>query len=226
MPMSKVLYISPKDNSLKFTNRIYKNISQVKSVTIDFLEIGFSDKSHEQALDVISKYSKDDLIIFAGHGGSNYLQGSIDRDNDSYKKERFIDKSNIQVLKEKKVISISCNSSDKLGQLAKENGVISFMGFGDLPTDNEIIEEVNKTLPEINAIFKGELVGILSKSLSLALLNKHTFVELESSIRFFTNKSMLKILKTRTKHKYILADHIANISYENKIFGDSFSTIY
>ncbi|MBN2891117.1 MAG: hypothetical protein JXL97_04550 [Bacteroidales bacterium] len=218
--MSRILYISPKDNTLKFTNRIYKNVSQVTSA-IDLFEIDYSDKSHENALTSISECSKNDLIIFTGHGGSDYLQGSVERDKESYKKERFIDKSNIQVLKNKKFISISCNSSDKLGDLAKENEVISFMGFGDLPTDNEIIEGLNKTLPEINSIFKGELVDILSKSLSLALHNNNSFIELQSLIRFFSNKSMLKILKTRTKHKEILADHIANIAYENKIFGDS-----
>ena len=223
--MNKILYISPKDKSLKFTNRIYKNISQVKSVTIDFLEIGFSDKSHESALNAISECSKTDLIIFAGHGGSDYLQGSVDRDNDSYKKEKFIDKTNIQVLKNKNFISISCNSSEKLGKLAKESGVISFIGFGDLPTENEIIIEVNKSLPEINAIFKGELVEIISKSLILSILKKHTFVEFQSLIRFYSNKSMQKILKTKTKHKRILADHIFNIHYESKIFGNSFSKI-
>jgi len=223
--MSKILYISPKDNTLKFTNKIYKCISKAISA-IDLIEIDYSDKSHENTLAIISESTKNDLIIFAGHGGSDYLQGSVDRDYNSYKKERFIDTSNIHILQGKKFISISCNSSDKLGKLASENGVISFMGFGGLPTDNEIIEVLNKPLPEINAMFKGELVSIISNALSLGITKNYNFVEFQSLIRYFSNKSMRKILRTNTKHKTILADHIFNIHFENKIFGDSFSQLF
>lgn len=223
--MSKILYISPNDNTLKFINKIYKHISKLESVTIEFIELEHSDKSHKEAIEAISKCSTNDLIIFSGHGGSDFLQGSVDSDNDNYKKEKFIDNSNIQILKDKKFISISCNSSDKLGKMAKENGVISFMGFGDLPTDNEVIKELDKPLPEINAKFKGELSSILKKSIYTALEYEYTFVELQSLIRFYANKSMIKILKTKMKHKEVLADRVFNIAYECKIFGSSFSKL-
>ena len=109
------------------------------------LEEGFKDRySYHELKDTQSEdkarylLGKDEssLAVILTHGSSSYLLGSEPRRrrNDVSEPSYFLKASNLEVLRNKVVFCLSCDSNG-LASAAMDKGVTSFVGFDDVPFD-------------------------------------------------------------------------------------------
>lgn len=238
--MSKIFAIYPidKSTSTNFLNRI--NTFEVRNMASDWhcYKIYFSDEDHDACL----KASKGErFIFFMGHGGETNLSGACGRngetpadmlvreDNpDFYNKEEFINASNLAEFKDQILFCFSCNSNrntpKSLGRLAIQNGVIAFVGFGDIPTD--YIEGVAISKRCI-ALYKCIIVRVIKLALLLATRNNSDVYSLVRLIQILTTKEIQELLltKSRIRHKKTIVDYLVKFKNEIRIFGDRYASI-
>lgn len=234
MAKKKILIIHPHDRTTFFLNELKNHLVDKFNNQITVFDIEPNDKSHTKCLEEISLLSKEGLIIFLGHGRSDALAGSKgdwftpDADWEEianhpelfYYKETFIGRNNFSVFKERKVFCLSCRSAEKVAEFSAENGVISFLGFGDIPTSaGEFGENVT---PEVVNAMQRELNYIIKTSLSISIEKKLTFEGLLNHIQFITSQRLTDVLVNQKNfnERHILADHLYYLKTDAKIIGD------
>ena len=238
--MSKIFAIYPidKSTSTMFLNRI--NTFEKRNLGSDWhcYKIYFSDEDHEECL----KISKDEHFVFyMGHGGETKLCGACgkygerpadlqvrEENPDYYIKEEFINASNIAEFKNQILFCLSCNSNrntpKSLGRLAIQSGVVTFVGFGDIPTD--YIEGVAFSKRCI-AIYKGIIVKVVKQALLLATRKNGDVYSLVRLIQILTTKEIQGLLLTKAniRHKKSIVDQLLCFKNEIRIFGDRYASI-
>jgi len=238
--MSKIFAIYPTDEreSTKFLNRISTYLTRNLKEYWHCYKIGFSDDDHANCLKQ-AKESPAKFILFMGHGRSDCLYGSCAKANSDfispdaerenielYKNEQFIDGSNIGSLNNKVFFSFSCNSNVNrvgvLGRAAKENGVLCFIGFGDIPTDYMEKEDFP---PKAIAVYKGLIVKIIKESLYISIVNNYTVDRLVDLIKISTYKEIQTLLHTKNRHKKVIIEKLLLFKNDIVIFGDKFETV-
>lgn len=240
--MQKSLFIiHPKDSTTTFLNKIKKHISICFPEDAHFFDIQTNDKSHQECIEAIKVHQSNGLIIFLGHGTSYKLYGSkgsgsvygneiIQAESPSliYDNNNFINFSNIDVFANKKIISLSCNSNGKIGKEALMKGAKVFLGFGDLPTSIDELEDLGEksesgtSLKSIVKNLKSELNYIIKKSLEIGIRNSLNFNQLCDLIKFITNQRITYFLidcKTFNERR-IIANHLYDIKKGIIIYGD------
>lgn len=239
--MIKVFAIYPidKSNSTKFINRI--NTFEMRNLGDEWhcYKIHFYDEDHADCL-AASKTSR--FVFFMGHGGESKLCGScggkgelnvapiVRKENpDYYIKESFIDVSNISEFKGQIFFCFSCNSNRNnarsLGRAAIEEGVLAFVGFGDMPTD--YVEGVNFSKRSI-AIYKGLIIKIIKHAVCLATEKNMSVDSLVRVIHILTTKEIQSLLMAKNciLHKGSIINKLVEFKNEIRIFGDRYATIY
>lgn len=236
-----VIYPTDKVNSTKFLNRINTHAKRELNEMWHCYKVKFSDNDHERCLTEAS-LSPSKLIIFMGHGTSYSLAGSCASEDNSfiseealelnpqsfYNKQDFINASNIDFLKSKILLSLSClsNRNDKksIGRNAIEKGISSFIGFGDIPTD--FISQNNFPKKAI-AVFKGKITKIIKNALCASIKFEYNVQELVDLIKILTNKEIqnLLIVKKGHRHKGIIVKHLYLFKSEIIILGNKFEKI-
>lgn len=238
--MSKIFAIYPidKSTSTKFLNRI--NTFEMRNMGLGWhcYKIHFSDEDHESCL----RASKGERFVFyMGHGGETKLCGACgskgemaadalvrEENPEYYIKEEFINASNIAEFKSQILFCFSCNSNrntpKSLGRLAIQNGVISFIGFGDIPTD--YIDGIPFSKRSI-ALYKGIIVRVIKQALLLAVNrngNVYSFVRI---IQILTTKEIQNLLQTNARilHKKAVIDQLVMFKNDIRIFGDRYAKI-
>ena len=186
------------------------------------------------------------FVIFFGHGKSDILCGSkgkyydnlgfnnevlfLENPRDYYYKETFIDKSNINIFKNKNIFCLSCNSNEKIANYAIDAGANSFIGFGNIPTSiEEFIDlKYENVSSDLVRNMKTEINYIIKTSLNLAIKNNSTIEQLGNNIIFFSNQRIADILVNQKKYKdrFILTDNIYLFKKEMKIFGNKNSKLF
>lgn len=225
--MSDLLIIKPFDTSIKFLNRIISHINRELSgiFDIEYIEIGCHDESHNKTLEVIQNFNKKGLVLFLGHGKSDYFMGSRCEETgiENYSKEEFIHKDHLEVFENKKILALSCNSADLIAKNAVEQGASSFIGFGDIPTDNEIYSIQGMPLPHLTARFKGALVEIFKKSIVYSLKQNLSIEGFYSILSLYINKKIADIIMLHKglRERRYLADTLFYLKNEIKIYGKS-----
>lgn len=238
--MSKIFAIYPidKSTSTKFLNRI--NTFEVRNMVTDWhcYKIHFSDEDHDACL----KASKGErFILYMGHGGETKLCGACGRNGempadqlvrrentDYYIKEEFVNASNIVEFKDQILFCFSCNSNrntpKSIGRLAIQNGVVSFVGFGDIPTD--YIDGV--AFPKrCIAIYKGIIVKVVKQALLLATRRNGDVYSLVRLIQILTTKEIqgLLLTKAQIRHKKAIVNQLVLFKNEIRVFGDRYASI-
>ena len=239
--MSKVFAIYPIDKcySTSFLNRI--NTFEMRNLGDEWhcYKIHFSDKDHNDCI-AASKSSR--FVLYMGHGGETKLCGScgkkgemdvdiqIRQDNpDYYIKETFIDSSNISEFKGQIFFCFSCNSNrntaKSLGRIAIQNNVLTFVGFGDIPTD--YIESIHFSKRCI-AIYKGLIIKIMRFAIYLAAKENLTMDAMVNIIRILTTKEIQSLMNSTNniRHKEDIIKQLVQFKNEIRIFGDRYATIY
>lgn len=238
--MSKVFAIYPIDKcySTGFLNRI--NTFETRNLGADWhcFKIHFSDQDHDDCL----KASRGErFVYYMGHGGETRLCGSCgkhgeehvdalvrEENEDYYIKEAFIDINNIGLFKDQIFFCFSCNSnrntSKSLGRNAIQKGVLSFVGFGDIPTDyNEDISFSKRCI----AIYKGIIVRIMKQALALTIKSEGSVYSLVRIIQIMTTQEIQKLLLTSAniRHKNIIIKRLCVFKNDIRIFGDRYAKI-
>lgn len=237
MQGKRILIVHPYDKTTLFLKRIESHLQAKFEGDIHYFSIKPNDKSHKLCLNRIESHTTKGLIIFLGHGRSDKLYGSKADEYSAfvssdaaqefpekyYYNDNFINKKNIDVFKGKKVFCLACNSREKIAQYALENGVTSFLGFGDIPTSlNEFEDKEEKVTNDVVIKMKTELTYIIKKSLLLSIAKGLTFEGLLDRIQFITNQKLTDVLANQKsfKERYIFADYLYYLKREIQIIGD------
>jgi hypothetical protein len=238
----QILIIHPYDKSTSFLERIKNHLQSEFQEDCHYFNIKPHIASHKQCLLEINNFSNDGLILFMGHGKSNCLYGAkgdyygtienelVKEENPEkyFYEDNFINDKNINIFKDKKVISLSCNSNGQIGRKAIEFGAKVFLGFGDLPTSVGELEdkgEESKTgtsLLTIEQAIKTEINYIIKKSIEIGVVNNYSFVELVNLIHFISNQRISDYLVNQKKinERKLIANYIYDFKKEIKIYGN------
>lgn len=239
--MSKVFAIYPIDkaNSTTFLNRI--NTFEMRKLEDDWhcYKVHFSDKGHD---DCITAAKSTRFVLYMGHGGETQLCGSCGKygeqdveasvrleNPDFYIKESFINSGNISRFKGQIFFCFSCdsnrNNARSLGRIAIHEGVLAFVGFGDIPTD--YIEAVKFSKRSI-ALYKGIIVRIMKYSVYYAAKNNMTLDAMVRLIGILTTKEIQHLMRTKSaiRHKKSIINQLILFKNDIRIFGDRYVTVY
>lgn len=133
--MSKLICIYPVDVTTDFLLPIYEQLG----VLPDFVGYRFdtNDSSKTKNLfDALYQLDNDAFIFFIGHGASNKLYGSVDKDGE---KNILFNKVNTEFVKKTNFIGIACRSKEFADKHFQNH-----IGFGDITSDySEVMAERN-----------------------------------------------------------------------------------
>jgi hypothetical protein len=235
MPSVYCIYPEDKQQSLKFLNKINTYLLKKLMEEWHCYKVRPNNKDHELSIySAINSNAR--FILFMGHGKSDCLFGSctneyneftstdakLEQSIEFYKNENIINIDNIGKFKNKIFFSFSCNSNvnskNSIGRIAIEKGVISFIGFGDIPTD--YIEKNNIPLKAIS-VFKGILTTIIKRCILCSIENNYSVQGLTNLIKLETTKRIHQlILDSNYRHKDKLIEILFLFKTEMVIFGD------
>ncbi|MCQ2348387.1 MAG: hypothetical protein MJZ65_04275 [Paludibacteraceae bacterium] len=238
--MSKVFAIYPldKSSSNSFLNRIHTFETKMLRDDWHCFKIHFSDEEHEKS---IKSANESHFVLFMGHGGDTQLHGACGKygeltcdaiaGNENpqfYDKEVFIDTSNIGRFHNQIFFCFSCNSNKSstksLSRLAIANGVQTFVGFGNIPTD--YVEGV-KFSKRCIAFYKGIIVKIIKYSIFYAVENNETVDNLVQIIKLLTTKEIQSLEMQRPFHdKDAILNQLYKFKNDIRIYGDRYAKIY
>ncbi len=240
--MHNVFCIYPNDRTTSSINRIVRHLHHRTPISIRTYKVRANSISHENCLEEVAKLSNETTIFFFGHGRSNYLYGAVANTFDNigdtssidpvegfaYNHMTFIGQQNIDVFRDKKVFSLACNTAKLkgIGQIAVEKGGAKvYLGFGEIPTSKEEIEErlKLKNIPKrIAERFKGEINIILKEALSYSIENNHTFSEFSNQIAFVTNRRAYDIVMNHKRFAYrrLIADMLYLFRSQMRLYGN------
>ncbi|WP_299231637.1 hypothetical protein [uncultured Bacteroides sp.] len=203
-------------------------------------KIRYSNEDHEACIrKAIESNAK--LILFMGHGRSDCLFGScnkqsqdfisqdaIHENSEYYRNEYFIHSNNISRFEGRIFFSISClsnrNDTKSLARNAINKGVITFIGFGDIPTDFI----VGKNIPlKAIAIYKGIISKVLKISIYISIQNNYTVEEMVSLIKVLTIKEIQKMILSpyKNRHKETIIKNLYLFKQEIMIYGNRYERL-
>lgn len=238
MSVKPILIIHPNDKTTSFLDKIKNHLIEKFDEQVHHFNIYPTEKSHNECLERISIHPKNGLIIFLGHGRTDKLYGSKGEKYDNsdfvseaakdenpdayYYNDNFINESNVEVFREKKVFCLACNSNDKIAGYAITKGAKSFLGFGNIPTSlSEFEDKEEKVTNEVVVRMKTELNYIIKTSLTLSIENGFTFDALLNHIQFITNQRLTDTLTNQKnfKERHVFADYLYHLKNDAKVFG-------
>jgi hypothetical protein len=233
-----ILIVHPNDKSTEFLNRIKNHLIENFSSQVHHFNIHPNKASHDDCLKRIDEHSPDGIIVFLGHGRSDKLYGSkgdlwdnrefvspesiSETPEKYYFNDDFINDQNFEIFRGKKVFCLSCNSREKIGKLAVENGAISFFGFGDIPTSiGEFNDRGENVSHDVVIKMKTELTYIIKTSLTYCINRGDSFQGLLNTVRFITNQRLTEVLTgdKNFKERSLLADYLYYLKNEATVHG-------
>ena len=181
--------------------------------------------AHNECLSLISNATVGSLILFLGHGQSDKLFGaSSDGATSNYKAFRekgFINKDNASIFANKRVISVSCNSNEKLGKYAEAGKCQCFVGFGYIPTDWVVERERYTIKLEDVQYFNEILCCIVASSIIYSIHHKFTFDQFERFFKILANKKIIeKFHHEYSENAWWIDESLYNLKDEIKVFGE------
>ncbi|MBS1508040.1 MAG: hypothetical protein JSS79_15475 [Bacteroidetes bacterium] len=234
-----ILIVHPIDKTTKFLDRIKNHLIGNFDNQVHHFNIHPNKTSHIDCLHRINEHSLDGIIVFLGHGRGDKLYGSkgdlwenrefvspesiSERPDKYFYNDDFINDQNVNIFKGKKVFCLSCNSREKIGKLAVENGAISFFGFGDIPTSvGEFKESGVSVGHKVVMKMKSELTYIIKTSLTYCINRGDSFQGLLNTIRFITNQRIAEVLMRDKgfKERSLLADYLYYLKTDAIVHGD------
>jgi len=195
MHNSIIYFIFPKDETTDFLDEIFNHVSTKTEANITLHRIEtISDHTSflDKANDILPENG---TIIFMGHGMSTALSGAS-IGTSSY--GPFISESELSIFKNRKVVLLTCRSTEYLKQFGKDCGLKAGLGFPNLITDPyEILypeepERVNGIKNTDIDLFKKLLVDIVKYSLEEYIIEKLSFYEFYKRIKLRVQKALIQ----------------------------------
>jgi len=128
--------IHPIDENLFFLKKLIQQLQTTYPGNFQHIRLGNNKLSHDICVSKIRDAKENDLICFFCHGRTDSLLGCSYKADHSpnsgcYVHGKFIDAGNIEILKDKKVFCLACDSNH-IGRMAIEAGAKVFLGFDDI----------------------------------------------------------------------------------------------
>lgn len=212
------------DDTTDFLEGIYTYLKENTEAEINLIRL-ITREDHSAFFEFIHKIDDNELILFLGHGTSHGLSGA--RTN-IYETDAFITERQLNVFKNKKVILLSCRSDQYLNTYFKDCGLKSAIGFPNLITDFQEIEEhdnpkrVEDITKEDVELFKNAIIDIVKYSLGDYININLTIFHLFNRIKLRINKRIIKFyIETSNKGKLplgkMLNDMVDGLTFLEKI---------
>lgn len=211
--MSKLICIFPEDKTTDFLLPIYEQLESMSDFVGYRFDTNESSKT-KNLYDDLKQLNDGPIIFFLGHGASNKMYGSVDKDGN---KLTLFDKTNTEDIKNTKFVGIACRSKD-----FAYSHLLNYIGFGDITSDySEILEERNIGDPDylewaseediIN--FQNEFVGAITDAVRLSeCANLHLIYKMT---KLCFNKRIASLLVNRHLQNYReIADMLYDVSDE------------
>lgn len=226
-----ILVVHPLDPSTKALKRVGNYIKHSFPNEVHVFNIHPNEMSRLSCYDAIQKCSINDIILFLGHGSSFALYGSKGKMYDKadfvsyaaqneypelyYYNNFFINKDNWNILKDKRLICVSCMSND-FGKTLFDNDILhSVIGFGNLPTSKGEFKEIGiNANPHLIAWMKGEINWIIKRSVVYSYLMNYSFTMTGDLIKFVIQQRIAMHLHSKNRFRYVLAKQLTMIKDE------------
>jgi hypothetical protein len=234
------IYPTDKQESTAFLNRINTYLCRELGDMWHCYKTKYTDADHISCIQK-AKASNAKFILFMGHGRSDRLFGSCNKNSpdfiavdavlenpEFYRNEYFIHAGNIENFKNKIFFSFSCFSNrNNVGCLARNainKGVTSFVGFGNIPTDYTSEDQI--PLKAI-AVYKGIISKVIKISICLSIKNNYTVEEMISLVRLMINKEMQMLIFSSHKNRYkdIVISNLFLFKQEIVVFGNKYERL-
>lgn len=226
-----ILVVHPLDPSTKALKRVGNFIKSSFPHEVHVFNIHPNDGSRFSCYEAIRKCTTNDIILFLGHGSSFALYGSKGKMYDKsdfvsydaqkecpelyYYNESFISKANWDLLKDKRLICVSC-MSNAFGKSLFGKGIVdSFIGFGNLPTSKGEFNEMGITAnSHLIAWMKGEINWIIKHSIEYSYFMNYSFSMTGDLIKFVIQQRIATHLHSKNRFRFIIANQLAMIKEE------------
>lgn len=168
-----MLCIFPSDETLSSFNPLIEKINK----EIDVIKMEVDDMGN--VLEKLRILPDNADILFIGHGASHCLYGAIE----DGEKTIFINSKNVEILKNKNIIALSCRSSEFL--YTHRHLFNSYLGFGNIPSDwEEVLAE--RDLGDINYL------ATIDKNDLQYYVDKITTISIYGLLNFLVHRSFEK----------------------------------
>lgn len=213
---NNITIIYPRDKTTDFLSAIPEYLfAKHGERRFVYHRVGFSKEEHEDCVSQIKELSKNDFVIFLGHGRSDGLLGAW---NDGFQRRPLINKNQISILRNKMVFSLACRSTDFFS-LSQINSI----GFSSLITEmNEVYQERQRPhnglayqwiKSEDILNFKNILVSIVQHSLDDFIKGNCSMEELYLLLKLRFNKKISSLIMQNSPES---VHGVANLLYESK----------
>ena len=231
-----MLLINPIDPTIKCLRRTTRNIARRTGAGVVW--VFPNDYSRKACRSKIANCSKNELIVFLGHGRSDALFGSKGKwyahlgqvsaaaiaaaPDRYYLDDNLIDESCLYLFRDKKCVLFSCNS-DEFGVKMVQAGCRAVLGFRRLPSSIDELKDdwyLNMADRQMAAAISGILNVAFRNALVNGVRNGHTFAELEGDLRFEINSQVGRLMKTRACFKAAISDVLIEMARDIQAIGD------
>ncbi len=177
------------DPSTEFLSGIISNLDKSK-IANNLLRIEPTDESYSSVFNEIAQMKKNSIILFLGHGHSSQLYGG--ECPNSFPKKAFVKKGEMNLFNQQFLFLLACNSADLIKSSVVSSKITKAIGFGELPTSMEEIEN-NRRLSTAGIsistieLFKKEIVDSISKAFTLV---NYDFNKLSDYLRLIIDKKI------------------------------------
>jgi hypothetical protein len=203
------------DPSTNFLFEIIKNL-QNKEIKFNLIEIYPNEESYIKSLEAISMFEKKSFVLFLGHGTNEKLYGG--EKLPSFPKKEFVNVNQMGIFENQNLFLLSCDSSGLLKSSFKIAKLSKSIGFGNLPTSKEEIDEdkklKNQGISENTILeFKNLIVSTISESI---IYNHKNFDKLKDYLTLFIDKEINNAVLIKKDRN--LADLLFKMRNEMVIF--------
>jgi len=215
----KILCIYPEDQTTDFLNSIPISIEKYIGDRFELFRIDITEESYQMALYKMQSYPNGSLILYLGHGSSSGFHCLQQSEGINIETCIFLNAQNIQRIQSKSLYALSCNSGLFLNCHRKKSNLVSWIGFGDLPTEYECfpldienkkmhLEKYKKIIVESVILSIIELISSKSISKSYSILKLYLnqkMIRLAADRKDSGNKLLADII-FRTKKEILISE--------------------
>jgi len=174
------------DPSTNFLFEIVDNLKSNDFIKFVLVEIHPNDISYQNSFESISKFEKNSIVLFLGHGQPNQIYGGeIPK---QYLKKPIVKLNEMSIFQDQSLFLLACNSSELIKSSFRYSKFVKSIGFGGLPTS---IEEIQK-----------------DKKLSLEDISNETIEEFKKAIVETVSESLIYFFKRNDNDFIFLKDYL------------------
>lgn len=201
--MSKLFFLFALDDSTSFLSVFQKEFQE------DFFVIEPNKESVDNSLKFLQSVPENSIVVFLGHGHSTGLNTP---ESNVFEKYTFIDKSNgNELFVNKKVILLSCRSSEFISKITLAEEIIGFGNILSSPEEMRIEADLETghfrdlSKDDIN-YFNNSYCSAIINALNNFKKNSYSFNQLPILIEFYINQKINEtLLDKSTKNRVELA---------------------